>query len=120
MVVKEKIIEVLQLCYDPEIPIDLWNLGLIYSIDINDNETEAKDVHITMSLTTPGCTMGQHMAKDIKAKVSALDGVSNVDVEVTFDPPWNPEMMTDEGRKKLGFSPSKNENDNQSKDKSWE
>ena len=120
MVVKEKIIEVLQLCYDPEIPIDLWNLGLIYSIDINDNETEAKDVHITMSLTTPGCSMGQHMANDIKAKVSALDGVSNVDVEVTFDPPWNPEMMTDEGRKKLGFSPSKNENDNQSKDKSWE
>ena len=48
MVVKEKIVEVLQLCYDPEIPIDLWNLGLIYSIDINDNETEAKDVHITM------------------------------------------------------------------------
>ena len=105
MVVKEKIIEVLQLCFDPEIPVDLWNLGLIYSIDINDNETESKDVHITMSLTTPGCTMGQHMAKDIKAKVSALDGVGNVDVEVTFDPPWNPEMMTDEARSKLGFDP---------------
>ena len=105
MVVKEKIIEVLQLCYDPEIPIDLWNLGLIYSIDINDNETGKKNVHITMSLTTPGCSMGQHMASDIKTKISSLEGVNNVDVEVTFDPPWNPEMMTDEARSKLGFEP---------------
>ena len=105
MVVKEKIIEVLQLCYDPEIPVDLWNLGLIYSIDINDNETGTKNVHITMSLTTPGCSMGQHMASDIKAKVSTLEGVNNVDVDVTFDPPWNPEMMTDEARSKLGFEP---------------
>ena len=120
MVVKEKIIEVLQLCYDPEIPIDLWNLGLIYSIDINDNETEAKDVHITMSLTTPGCTMGQHMAKDIKAKVSALDGVGNVDVEVTFDPPWNPEMMTDEARSKLGFDPVATPKNEPKIDVEWE
>ena len=120
MVVKEKIVEVLQLCYDPEIPIDLWNLGLIYSIDINDNETEAKDVHITMSLTTPGCSMGQHMANDIKAKVSALDGVSNVDVEVTFDPPWNPEMMTDEARSKLGFDTVANPKNEPKIDVEWE
>mgnify|MGYP000948646038 CR=1 FL=1 len=103
MVVKEKIIEVLQLCYDPEIPIDLWNLGLIYSIDINDNETGTKNVHITMSLTTPGCSMGQHMASDIKTKVSSLEGVNNVDVDVTFDPPWNPEMISEAGKLQLGM-----------------
>ena len=100
---KEKIIEVLKLCVDPEIPVDLWNLGLIYSIDITDSDTDSNDVHITMSLTTPGCSMGQHMADDIKTKVSALDGVNKVDVDVTFDPPWNPEMMSDEARSKLGF-----------------
>ena len=111
---KENIIEVLQECYDPEIPIDLWNLGLIYNISIEDN-----DIDITMSLTTPGCTMGQYMADDIKSKlIEQLKNVRNVNVEVVFDPPWQPEMMTDEGRKKLGFSPSNESNDNTDKD--WE
>ena len=111
---KENIIEILQECYDPEIPIDLWNLGLIYNISIEDN-----DIDITMSLTTPGCTMGQYMADDIKSKlIEKLENVSNVNVEVVFDPPWQPEMMTDEGRKKLGFSPSNESNDN--RDKDWE
>ena len=111
---KENIIEILQECYDPEIPIDLWNLGLIYNINIEDN-----DIDITMSLTTPGCTMGQYMADDIKSKlIEQLKNVRNVNVEVVFDPPWQPEMMTDEGRKKLGFSPSNESNDNTDKD--WE
>ena len=111
---KENIIEILQECYDPEIPIDLWNLGLIYNISIEDN-----DIDITMSLTTPGCTMGQYMADDIKSKlIEKLKNVRNVNVEVVFDPPWQPEMMTDEGRKKLGFSPSNESNDNTDKD--WE
>ena len=111
---KENIIEILQECYDPEIPIDLWNLGLIYNISIEDN-----DIDITMSLTTPGCTMGQYMADDIKSKlIEQLENVKNVIVEVVFDPPWQPEMMTDEGRKKLGFSPSNESNDNTDKD--WE
>tara|TARA_Y100001960_G_scaffold135504_1_gene143763 strand:+ start:1546 stop:1896 length:351 start_codon:yes stop_codon:yes gene_type:complete len=111
---KENIIEILQECYDPEIPIDLWNLGLIYNISIKDN-----DIDITMSLTTPGCTMGQYMADDIKSKlIEQLKNVKNVNVEVVFDPPWRPEMMTDEGRKKLGFSPSNESNDNTDKD--WE
>ena len=110
---KENIKEILKECYDPEIPIDLWNLGLIYNISIGDN-----DIDITMSLTTPGCTMGQYMADDIKFKlIEKLKNVKNVNVEVVFDPLWQPEMMTDEGRKKLGFSPS-NESDNT--DKEWE
>ena len=99
---KEKIVDVLKQCYDPEIPVDLWSLGLIYDIKIDE-----PNVNITMSLTTPGCGMAQHMADDIKTKVSGLDGVEETTVEVTFDPPWNPEMMSDEAKEKLGFSTTK-------------
>ena len=95
----KQIIEILQKCYDPEIPIDLWNLGLIYNIEIIDTGNEDKNIEITMSLTTPGCTMGQHMANDIKNKIKTLKNVSNVKVDVTFDPPWTPEMMTNFARK---------------------
>ncbi len=110
---KEDVVSILKECYDPEIPIDLWNLGLIYDIKI-----ENGDINITMSLTTPGCTMGQYMADDIKTKLLNLKNVNTVDVQVVFDPPWQPEMMTDEGRQKLGFSPS--ENKEQSEKKNWE
>ena len=68
MKLKNKIIDILKQCYDPEIPIDLWNLGLIYDIDIQLNDNGISDVKVVMSLTTPGCTMGQHMAEDIKSK----------------------------------------------------
>ena len=60
-----------------------------------------------MSLTTPGCTMGQHMADDIKNKIKALEKINNIEVTVTFDPPWTPEMMTDYAREKLGYDPVK-------------
>jgi len=109
---KEDVIEILKQCYDPEIPIDLWNLGLIYEITIKDY-----NINITMSLTTPGCTMGQHMADDIKSKLENLKNVNEVYVNVVFDPPWQPEMMTNEGRKKLGFEPSKKDNNKQ---REWE
>ena len=111
---KDSVIEILKECYDPEIPIDLWNLGLIYEIKLDD-----ESVNITMSLTTPGCTMGQYMADDIKQKLLEKKNIKNVNVDVVFDPPWQPEMMTDEGRKKLGFEPSKNKPENDSK-KDWE
>ena len=105
---KEKeIINILQECYDPEIPIDLWNLGLIYDIDLKKTKTAKYDVKITMSLTTPGCSMGQHMSDDIKNKVNSLNDINKVEVRVTFDPQWKPEMMTDVARKKLGFDPVK-------------
>ena len=106
MELKEKIIDLLKQCYDPEIPVDLWSLGLIYDISIKDNQHNKSDVDIIMSLTTPGCSMGQHMADDIKSKVSSLDNIDNVAVSVTFDPPWQPEMMSNEARNKLGFDNS--------------
>ena len=117
---KTKIIDILKQCYDPEIPIDLWNLGLIYDINITTTENNKNDVKITMSLTTPGCTMGQHMADDIKNKVKALEKINNIEVTVTFDPPWTPEMMTNYAREKLGYDPVKTNNKDQKINVEWE
>ena len=117
---KAKIIDILKQCYDPEIPIDLWNLGLIYDIDITTTENDKNDVKITMSLTTPGCTMGQHMADDIKNKVKALEKINSIEVTVTFDPPWTPEMMTNYAREKLGYDPLKTNNKDQKVNVEWE
>ena len=117
---KTKIIDILKQCYDPEIPIDLWNLGLIYDIDITTTENNKNDVKITMSLTTPGCTMGQHMADDIKNKVKTLEKINDIEVTVTFDPPWTPEMMTDYAREKLGYDPVKTKSIDQKINVEWE
>tara|TARA_X000001036_G_scaffold161597_2_gene153223 strand:- start:834 stop:1187 length:354 start_codon:yes stop_codon:yes gene_type:complete len=101
------IIDVLKQCFDPEIPIDLWNLGLIYKVDIKPLSNGDNDIYVLMTLTTPGCTMGQHMSDDIKSKVESIKGINKATVEVTFDPPWEPEMMTEEARNKLGFPEQK-------------
>ena len=100
--IRNNVVEVLKQCNDPELPIDLWNLGLIYDLKIYE-EGEKFSVDIVMSLTTPGCTMGQYMIEDIKSKMSSIESISRVDVELTFDPPWSPEMMTEEGKVKLGL-----------------
>ena len=106
-----KVIEILKQCYDPELPDDLWNLGLIYNIQIQEAYDETKsDINIVMSLTTPGCTMGDQIAQDIRNKLEALTEVNQAFVEVTFDPPWNPEMITEEAKKKLGLGITKPEN----------
>tara|TARA_X000000368_G_scaffold409915_1_gene392615 strand:+ start:557 stop:871 length:315 start_codon:yes stop_codon:yes gene_type:complete len=101
--IKNNIIDILKQCNDPELPIDLWNLGLIYELNVYEQPKNTFGVDITMSLTTPGCSMGQYMVEDIKSKISTLEYMTNVNVEITFDPPWSPEMMTEEGRHKLGF-----------------
>ena len=119
MDLKKNIIDVLMSCYDPEIPLDLWSLGLIYDIDIIDGDGDKIKVEITMSLTTPGCSMGQHMADDIKSKVSELDQVESVEVAITFDPPWNPDMMTDDARAKLGFDSVNKTSNSQKIETEW-
>jgi len=98
-------------CYDPEIPVDLWNLGLIYSINIEDNpEKKISDVYIVMTLTTPGCGMGQYMVQNVKNMVESIPGVHSANIEVTFNPRWTPEMMSEEARTKLGFPTDTTEN----------
>lgn len=100
--IRNNVIDVLKQCNDPELPIDLWNLGLIYDLNINEKDDKFA-VDIIMSLTTPGCTMGQYMIEDIKNKMASIEEISNVNVELTFDPPLNPKMMTEEGKVKLGL-----------------
>ena len=104
---KDKIIDVLKQCYDPELPIDLWSLGLIYEINYNELKSGKNEVGIIMTLTTPGCVMGEHMANDIKQKLESLYEIELARVAITFDPPWEPSMMNDEARKKLGFDNNK-------------
>lgn len=99
----EKIIDILKQCFDPELPIDLWNLGLIYEINAKPLTDGTHEVGIIMTLTTPGCTMGEQMAQDIKSKLENLKEISKAIVTVTFNPPWEPSMMSNEAREKLGF-----------------
>mgnify|MGYP001293604064 CR=1 FL=1 len=122
MVEKEKIIDVLKQCFDPEIPVDLWNLGLIYDIKISEAENKKSNIDITMTLTTPGCSMGSYMADDIKMKLSGVKEIGDVSVDVTFDPPWKPEMMNDEARERLGFPVQENPapESSEEKEREWE
>lgn len=94
----EKIYEVLRLCNDPEIPVNIVDLGLIYQIKIKDDW-----VGITMTLTTPGCGMGGYIANDVKEKLLSIPGVHEAEVKIIWEPQWNKSMMTEEARKKLGM-----------------
>jgi len=100
MITKEQVIESLKNCYDPEIPIvNLVELGLIYDVEVNENN----DVNIKMTLTAPGCPMHSLISQDAKSKTEKIEGIGKVNVEVVWDPPWNPNMMSDEAKQKLGF-----------------
>lgn len=93
MATREEIVEVLKTCYDPEIPVNIWDLGLIYDIHQEDGR-----VKIQMTLTAMGCPIGPVLAEEIRWKVGQLPGVDEVDVEIVFSPPWTPERLTEEGR----------------------
>tara|TARA_B100001250_G_C19390499_1_gene610336 strand:- start:176 stop:544 length:369 start_codon:yes stop_codon:yes gene_type:complete len=117
---KNQVIEILKTCLDPELPIDLWNLGLIYNIEIGETENGKSDLNIKMSLTTPGCTMGNQMAENIKKKITDnIIGVGNINVIITFDPEWEPSMMTGYAREKLGL-PKRNNKKLSKQNDNWE
>ena len=84
--------------YDPEIPVNVVDLGLIYDVDINDD-----NVNIVMTLTAPGCGMGPYIAQQAEWAVAEVEGVKDVSVDITFDPPWNPDRITDDGKMALGL-----------------
>lgn len=96
---RERVIDVLKSCYDPEIPVDIWELGLIYEINI----TEGNDVNIKMTLTSPACPVAETLPPDVEQKVRNIPDVNNAKVEITFDPPWEKEMMSEEARLELGM-----------------
>jgi probable FeS assembly SUF system protein SufT len=94
----------LRTCYDPEIPVNIVDLGLIYDCTLDEPDAAgARTAHVKMTLTAPGCGMGQVLADDVKRKLESLAGVAQADVEVVFDPPWNPNMMTEAARLQLGM-----------------
>jgi FeS assembly SUF system protein len=96
---REKIIAALKTCYDPEIPIDIWELGLIYDIGIDDKE----DVTITMTLTTPHCPAAETLPLDVEKRVSAVEGVASVRIDITWEPAWSPQMMSEAARLELNL-----------------
>jgi probable FeS assembly SUF system protein SufT len=93
----------LKTCYDPEIPVNIVDLGLVYLCELNENEHEGKGVRIKMTLTAPGCGMGPVLAGDVKQKVESLPGIHHADVEVVFDPVWDRSMMSEAAKLQLGM-----------------
>ncbi len=95
----EKIVKVLKTIYDPEIPVDIYELGLIYDVFVN----EDREVKILMTLTSPNCPVAETLPVEVEEKVKSLDAVSDAEVEITFDPPWTQELMSEEAKLELGL-----------------
>lgn len=98
-ILKDRIIQVLKTIHDPEIPVDIYSLGLIYLIDINDNN----DVLIEMTLTAPNCPVAENLPLDVEQAVKQTEGVNNVQVRLTFEPAWTPDNLSDEAKLTLGL-----------------
>lgn len=103
VVTVEQVWDELRTCYDPEIPVNIVDLGLIYRCELEPVPDRGTVVHIDMTLTAPGCGMGQILNDDVDAKVRRLPGVADVRVDLVFDPPWSPEHMSEAARLELGF-----------------
>ena len=96
---EEKIVQMLRTVYDPEIPVNVYDLGLIYSVDIDDD----KNVRIEMTLTAPNCPAADFIMEDVRMKVETIDEVKSVDLQLVFEPEWDREMMSEEAKLELGF-----------------
>ena len=96
---KEKIVAALKTCYDPEIPVDIFELGLIYDIYLDDDFK----AFIKMTLTSPACPVAGSLPGEVQERVSSVEGVEQVDVELVWDPPWSPERMSEAAKLELGF-----------------
>lgn len=95
----DKIVGVLKSIFDPEIPVDIYELGLIYDVLVN----EDSEVKILMTLTTPNCPVAETLPKEVEEKVKSLDAVKDVEVEITFDPPWSQDLISEEAKLELGL-----------------
>ncbi|MCY4415702.1 MAG: iron-sulfur cluster assembly protein [Chloroflexi bacterium] len=99
MVDRDEVYEALRTVYDPEIPVNVVDLGLIYDVQVSD----ANDVFVQMTLTFPGCGMGPHIAQQAEWAIQDVEGVEEVNIELTFDPPWSPDLISEEARNMLGI-----------------
>ncbi|PRX52089.1 iron-sulfur cluster assembly protein [Salegentibacter salegens] len=95
----EKIVKVLKTIYDPEIPVDIYELGLIYDVMVNTEQ----EVKILMTLTTPNCPVAESLPQEVKERVASIDTVKDAEVEITFDPPWNQDLISEEAKLELGL-----------------
>jgi FeS assembly SUF system protein len=95
----DKIVDMLKTIYDPEIPVDIFELGLIYDVMVSENN----DVKILMTLTSPNCPVAETLPVEIEEKVKTIEEVGNAEVEITFDPMWTQDMMSEEAKLELGF-----------------
>ncbi|MGB5555381.1 MAG: SUF system Fe-S cluster assembly protein [Flavobacteriaceae bacterium] len=95
----EKIVNVLKTIYDPEIPVDIYELGLIYDVFVN----EDNEVKILMTLTSPNCPVAESLPVEVEEKVKSLNAVTDAEVEITFDPPWTQDLMSEEAKLELGL-----------------
>jgi len=94
-----KIIEMIKTIFDPEIPVDIYELGLIYDVMVNENN----DVKVIMTLTTPNCPVAETLPVEVEEKIKTIPKVNNAEVEITFDPPWHQGLMSEEAKLELGF-----------------
>lgn len=96
---EEKIVTMLKTVYDPEIPVNIYDLGLIYNVDVD----EENNVTVTMTLTAPNCPAADFILEDVRIKVESIQEIKNVIVDLTFEPEWNRDMLSDEAKLELGF-----------------
>lgn len=99
MELKDKIIQELKTCYDPEIPVDVYELGLIYEVNVD----PGNNVELIMTLTSPSCPVAESLPAEIEEKARGVEGVNSVKLELVFDPPWDMEMMSEEAKLELGM-----------------
>jgi len=98
LVTMEDIVKALKECYDPEIPVNVWDLGLIYDVAV-----DGEKVHVKMTLTAPGCPMHSFISREVKEKLQSVSGVKEATVEVVWDPPWSPDKMSPDAKVQLGI-----------------
>lgn len=99
LALEEKIVKMLKTVYDPEIPVNVYDLGLIYKIDLDDNAC----LRLDMTLTAPNCPAADFILEDIRMKLESIEGIKSVDVNLVFEPEWSQDMMTEEAKLELGF-----------------
>ncbi|MBD5259301.1 MAG: DUF59 domain-containing protein [Bacteroides sp.] len=99
LALEEKVVEMLRTVYDPEIPVDVYSLGLIYKIDIDDDA----NLRVDMTLTAPNCPAADFIVEDMRMKLESIEGLQSVDINIVFEPEWNKDMMSEEAKLELGF-----------------
>lgn len=98
--IQERIVDVLKTVYDPEIPVDIWNLGMIYKIEVNDDGT----VDLDMTFTAPNCPAADFIVEDVRTKLESVEGVKAANINLVFEPVWDRSMMSEEAKVELGFA----------------